>query len=181
MGKPSLESVIQYWFDEMKPKYWFVCNAHIDANITARFGTLYEKLAAMKPAVSTAPVDTLARIIVLDQFPRNMFRNTHRAFATDALALALSKAGLEAGQDKGLTLTQKAFFYMPFMHSENADDQERSLMLFSIPGLEDNYRFAIAHKAVIDRFGRYPHRNAALGRASTAKEEQFLQEPDSAF
>lgn len=181
MDKSGLKSVIQYWFDELEPKYWFVRNAHVDAIISSRFDALYEKLAAKIPTVCAAPVDTLACIIVLDQFPRNMFRGSPRAFATDALALDVSKAGLEAGQDKGLTPTQKAFFYMPFMHSENAVDQQHSLRLFSASGLENNFNFAMSHKAIIDRFGRYPHRNAVLGRTSTAGEVQFLQEPGSSF
>jgi len=181
MKEKSLSAVLAFWFDELEPKHWFVKDHHVDAAISARFGAVYEAMSALEPNPAEQALETLARILVLDQFPRNMFRGTKRAFATDDLALQIAEFGIAAGQDQGLLPSQKAFFYMPYMHSEAAQDQARSVDLFSAPGLEDNYDFAIKHKTIIDRFGRFPHRNAVLGRKSTEEEVRFLQEPGSAF
>ncbi len=181
MKVQALGDVIKFWFMELNEKDWFIRNARVDQQISDRFGALYEALASAAPTAREAPLDTLACIIVLDQFPRNLYRNSAKAFGTDNLALHLSKAGIAAGQDEPLSAPQKAFFYMPFMHSEDADDQVRSVALFNAPGLQSNYDFARSHKAIIDRFGRYPHRNAVLGRKSTQEEIQFLQQPDSSF
>lgn len=181
MKEKSLSAVLTFWFDELEPKHWFVKDNHVDEAISTRFGALYEAMSAFGPNHAEQSLETLARILVLDQFPRNMFRGTKRAFATDELALQIAGSGIAAGQDKELLPSQKAFFYMPYMHSEEAQDQARSVALFAAPGLEDNYDFAIKHKAIIDRFGRYPHRNAVLGRKSTVEELRFLQEPGSAF
>ncbi len=181
MNDKTLAAVLTFWFEELSPKNWYVCDPDIDAVIKDRFAALYDELSASLQGVFDKPADTLAGIIVLDQFPRNMFRDTAKAFASDAQALNLSKAGIVAGQDEGLVSTQKAFFYMPFMHSENADDQARSVELFGAHGLENNYDFAVSHKVIIDRFGRYPHRNTTLGRNSTDAELQFLTEPGSSF
>jgi uncharacterized protein (DUF924 family) len=181
MKEKSLSAVLAFWFDELEPKHWFVKDSHVDEVIRARFGALHEAMSVLEPNPAEQALDTLARILVLDQFPRNMFRGTKQAFATDELALQIAGSGITAGQDQGLLPSQKAFFYMPYMHSEEARDQARSVALFSAPDLEDNYDFAIKHKAIIDRFGRFSHRNAVLGRKSTEEELRFLQEPGSAF
>ena len=119
---------------------------------------------------------------MLDQFSRNIFRDTPCAFATDALALALAQCAVAAGVDRQLTKpAEKAFLYLPYMHSESPVIHQQAVKLFAQPGLEYNYEFELKHRAIIDRFGRYPHRNAVLGRTSTAAELAFLQEPDSSF
>ena len=127
------------------------------------------------------PEGRLAEIVVLDQFSRNVWRDTPRAFAQDALALALAQELVASGQDRSLPVAQRRFAYMPYMHSESALIHGQAVALFSQPGLEDNLRFEHAHKAIIDRFGRYPHRNAILGRESTAEELAFLSGPGSSF
>ena len=127
------------------------------------------------------PEGRLAEILVLDQFSRNVYRDTARAFAQDALALALAQELVASGQDRSLPTAQRVFAYMPYMHSESAVIHEQALTLFAQPGLENNLDFERRHKAIIDRFGRYPHRNAVLVRTSTAEELAFLSEPGSSF
>jgi len=123
----------------------------------------------------------LAEIVALDQFSRNVYRDTARAFAQDALALALAQELVASGQDRSLPLAQRSFAYMPYMHSESALIHAQAVALFSQPGMEDALRFELRHQAIIARFGRYPHRNAILGRISTAEELAFLDEPGSSF
>ncbi len=135
----------------------------------------------MPQAWLVEPDGYLAAILVLDQFPRNMFRGDSRAFAADAAALALAKRAIAEGIDARLSPEQRAFLYMPFQHSEDAADQERSVQLFTALGNLLNLDFALRHKAIIDRFGRFPHRNAILGRATTQDEAAFLKEPGSSF
>ena len=133
------------------------------------------------PAWLVEPRGMLAAILVLDQFPRNMFRDDPRAFATDAAALALAKRAIDEGIDMRLAPEQRAFVYMPFQHAEALDDQARSIALFTALGNPNNLDFALRHQAIIERFGRFPHRNSVLGRVSTAAELAFLQEPGSSF
>jgi uncharacterized protein (DUF924 family) len=140
-----------------------------------------EELTAQAPDAALGPQRALATVIVLDQFPRNIFRGNARAFATDALALAVAKAAIVRGLDGKLPREQRVFLYLPFEHSENAADQLRCVELMAALGDEEYARFALLHKAVIDRFGRFPHRNAVLGRASTPEEEAFLKESSSSF
>lgn len=170
-----MDDVLRFWFEELAPKNWFRRDTIVDAAIKLRFGELYEQLK------DTVPDDWLesakgylAAIIVLDQFPRNMFRDDARAFATDAAALALAKRAISQGFDKRLTPKERAFLYMPFQHTEDAQDQARSVGLFTALGNPFNLDFALRHQAVIDRFGRFPHRNQVLGRVSTPGEEAFL-------
>jgi uncharacterized protein (DUF924 family) len=119
--------------------------------------------------------------LVLDQFSRNVYRDTARAFAQDALALALAQELVASGQDRCLPLAQRSFAYMPYMHSESALVHAEAAVLFDQAGMEDTLRFELAHKAIIDRFGRYPHRNTLLGRTSTPEELAFLSGPGSSF
>jgi uncharacterized protein (DUF924 family) len=171
-------SILHFWFTELTPKQHFVKDAALDETIRTRFGTTLEAAARCELfAWRATPEGRLAEIIVLDQFSRNVYRNTPRAFAQDALAQEL----MASGQDRSLTVAQRSFAYMPYMHSESALIHEQAVTLFSHPGQENNLRFEHAHKAIIDRFGRYPHRNAALGRSSTAEELAFLNEPGSSF
>ncbi len=123
----------------------------------------------------------LSEIILLDQFSRNIYRDKPAAFAQDALALALAQEAIAAGIASELTVDQRSFLYMPFMHSESELIHQQAVKLFSEPGLEASLEFEIRHKKIIDRFGRYPHRNEILGRTSTVEEQQFLAQPGSSF
>jgi len=166
--------VLHYWFEELQPEAWFRKDERVDAQIRERFGTLYEQLAQIRPQQLTTPLESIAAVIVLDQFPRNIFRGSPRAFATDALALSISQHAIAAGWDQQLTQQQRLFLYMPFQHSEDRAVQARSIELFAQLGLADNLDYAHRHKNIVDRFGRFPHRNAVLGRESTSEELQFV-------
>ena len=176
------EAVIAYWFDpQTKPK-WFNGGEAFDIEVRDRLGPLYEQAAAGALdgwAVETAGL--LALIILLDQVPRNIHRGTTRAFATDPQALALARLAVDQGQDEALSLDERLFLYLPFEHSEAVADQERAVALFRGLGDPNYLDYAIRHKDVVARFGRFPHRNAILGRASTAEELTFLEEPGSSF
>jgi uncharacterized protein (DUF924 family) len=174
--------ILHFWFTELPPKQHFAKDAALDESIRTRFGTTLEAAARCELfGWRATPEGRLAEIIVLDQFSRNVYRDTPRAFAQDALALALAQELVASGQDRSLPVEQRRFAYMPYMHSESALVHEQAVALFSQPGLEDNLRFEHAHKAIIDRFDRYPHRNAILGRTSTAEELAFLSGPGSSF
>jgi uncharacterized protein (DUF924 family) len=168
-----VEQILRYWFDELKPEAWFRKDERVDAAIRERFGALYEELAQVRLAQLTTPRECVAAVIVLDQFPRNMFRGSPRAFATDALALTISQHAIAAGFDRQLTRQQRVFLYMPFQHSEDRAVQSRSIELFTQLG--ENLSYAQRHQEIIDRFGRFPHRNEVLGRASTDEELQFIE------
>lgn len=166
--------ILRYWFEELQPAAWFRRDDGVDATIRERFGTLYEQLTQIRPEQLTTPLECIAAVIVLDQFPRNMFRGSPRAFATDALALSIAQHAIAAGLDRQLTQQQRLFLYMPFQHSEDRAVHVRSIELFTQLGLADNLGYAHRHKDIIDRFGRFPHRNAVLGRESTTEELQFV-------
>lgn len=177
-----VDAVLGFWFDELTPAQWFVANAEVDREIAQRFGDVYPLLATALPEGWPATArGQLAAVIALDQFPRNMFRGTARAFATDATALRIARAAIDAGLDRQLAGVQRQFLYLPFQHSEQAPDQERSVALYAALGNAQALDFALRHKAIIDRFGRFPHRNGALGRPSTAEETAFLALPGSSF
>jgi len=178
------DEVLRFWFGEgadrgKAHKRWFEKNATFDAEIRSRFLPLYERLASNDDWLSGRD-DVLARIVVLDQFPRNMFRGTARAFAADPLALAAAKHAVAKGYDRALLDVEKQFVYLPFEHSESLADQERACELMKPLG-DDLYDWALRHKRIIERFGRFPHRNEILGRASTAEEIEFLKQPGSGF
>jgi len=176
------EDILYFWFTEAGPKAWWTKSKSFDDLIRRRFLELYERAALAELwHWRDTPRARLAEIIVLDQFPRNMFRDDGRAFAADPLALALAQEAVRAGAAAVLAPDARAFLYMPYMHSESLAVHEEAVRLFSGPGLEDNYKFELAHKAIIDRFGRYPHRNDALGRVSTSEEVEFLKQPGSGF
>jgi uncharacterized protein (DUF924 family) len=178
MADHRAEEVLSFWFGQ-DAKRWFEKNATFDAEIRSRFLPLYEQLSANTDWLSQ-PRDCLARIVVLDQFPRNMFRGTPRAFAADPLALAAAKHAVGNGFDRNLQLVEKQFVYLPFEHSESLADQERACQLMKALN-EDLYDWAIRHKRIIERFGRFPHRNEILGRKSTPEEIEFLKQPGSGF
>jgi uncharacterized protein (DUF924 family) len=182
MSARAVDEIVQFWFEELSPEDWYKADAQRDAEVRRRFGPLYEKLSVTVPQDwLETPKGWLAAILVLDQFPRNMFRGDPRAFATDARALALAKNAIAKGVDMRLQPDERAFIYLPFQHSEDRADQARSFELFTALGNPNNLDFALRHKAIIDRFGRFPHRNAVLGRASTEEESVFLKEPGSSF
>ncbi len=166
--------VLHYWFDELQPEAWFRKDERVDAAIRARFGELYEQLAQIRPEQLATPLECLAAVIALDQFPRNLFRGSPRAFATDALALSIAQHAIAAGFDEQLTPQQRLFVYMPFQHAEDRAVQARSIGLFTRLGLGENLDYAYRHKEIIDRFGRFPHRNEVLGRESTTEEREFV-------
>lgn len=178
----NYDDIIGFWFSEIDPKSWWVKDETFDQLIKDRFGAIHGKAISCElHEWRQQPLGRLAEIIVLDQFSRNMFRNSSQAFAHDALALALSQEAVQGNALSSLDNRQKAFLLMPFMHSESAAIHELAVTLFAEPGLEDNLEFELKHKAIIDRFGRYPHRNAVLGRESTAEERTFLEQPGSSF
>ena len=167
--------VIAFWFDELAPKQWWKRDPDVDATITARFADLHAAAARCETVVWRArATGRLAEIIVLDQFSRNLYRDDPRAYAWDAQALVLAQEAVSAGADLLLPPKQRPFLYMPYMHSESALIHAQALELFDVPGLEDSLRSEREHKAILDRFGRYPARNAALGRDSTPEEVAFL-------
>ena len=189
------QQVLDFWFGAsdtpaagQRRQEWFVKNPAFDAEIAQRFGALIE--AALRAELAAWPADgaaaALAQIVVLDQFTRNVFRNTPRAFAGDPQALAAAKAMVATGQDLALRPLQRAFVYLPFEHAEDLAMQDESVRLFTAlaaeaPELADMLDYAHRHHVVIARFGRFAHRNAILGRASTLDELAFLQEPGSSF
>jgi uncharacterized protein (DUF924 family) len=183
------DDVLAFWFGSgddygKRHKRWFEKDASFDADIKRHFLGLYETRAGDQQWLD-APKSTLARIIVLDQFPRQMFRGNARAFAADPLALQAAKLAVERGYDRALLPVEKLFFYLPFEHSEALADQVRACELTKplaqFPETDDTYRYACAHRDVVARFGRFPHRNAILGRVSTPEEVEFLKQPGSSF
>ena len=178
----SPQPIIHFWFSELTPQQHFAKDATLDESIRTRFGPTLDAAARCElfPWRAT-PEGRLAEILVLDQFSRNVYRDTARAFAQDALALALAQELVASGQDRSLPTAQRVFAYMPYMHSESALVHAQAVVLFAQPGWENNLNFELRHKAIIDRFGRYPHRNALLGRSSSAEELAFLSEPGSSF
>lgn len=174
--------VIRFWFEEISPRMWWTKDDAFDALIAARFGETHR--AAVQGELfdwRTTPAGRLAEIIVLDQFSRNLYRNSAAAFGADPMALALAQETVAGSHDQSLPETKRLFFYMPYMHSESRLIHLEAVRLFTALGLQENLDFELRHKAIIDRFGRYPHRNAALGRESTPEELAFLQTPGSGF
>jgi uncharacterized protein (DUF924 family) len=188
---PRAAEVLRFWFGEgadygKARKAWFEKNADFDREIGARFLSLHEQAAAGEmDSWRTLPGECLALVIALDQFPRNLFRGEARAFASDARALDAARRALDAGHDAGMLPVERQFLYLPFEHSEAMDDQWRALALFGPlapwPGMADVFSYAVRHWDIVRRFGRFPHRNAALGRASTPEEIEFLKQPGSGF
>ena len=178
----SAQEVISFWFDEIEPKQRFQKDLAFDEEIRTRFGNTHQQARTGELAHwREEALGALAEIIVLDQFSRNMFRDAAEAFAYDAMALVLAQEAIRRNLDSELEPGQRAFLYMPFMHSESKVVHEIAMKLFAQPGMENNYEFEVKHKVIIDRFGRYPHRNALLGRESTAEEIEFLAGPGSSF
>ncbi len=178
----NYETVIDFWFKELTPKQWFAKDADFDRHCRDRFAETLEAAAQGECYLwRESPLGRLAEIIVLDQFSRNIYRDTARAFAQDPMALALAQEAIALKLDQTLTDAEKGFLYMPYMHSESRVIHNQAVKLFSQPGQEGKLDYELRHKAIIDQFGRYPHRNQVLGRESTEAELEFLKQPGSGF
>ena len=178
----NYSDIIHFWYTQIPPRSWFIKAPAFDTMLKRTFGHTHQCAAAGELAHwRQKPLGQLAEIIVLDQFSRNLFRDTPKAFAYDGQALVLAQTAIAHGSDLGLAPMQKCFMYMPLMHSESALIHQQAVMLFSQPGLEDNYTYELKHQAVINQFGRYPHRNGILQRPSTPEEVVYLSEPGSGF
>lgn len=176
------DRVIDFWFHTLKPAQWFRKDPALDALIAERFSDLLASAGRgeLWQWRRDAP-GRLAEVIVLDQFSRNIHRDTPLAFKCDPMALVLAQEAVASGADRQLEVTRRAFLYMPWMHSESLRIHDEALHLFGQPGLEKNLRVEHRHRNILLRFGRYPHRNAILSRNSTPEELAFLAEPGSAF
>ncbi|SMF38702.1 Uncharacterized conserved protein, DUF924 family [Tistlia consotensis] len=183
MSEAEIESVLAFWFAEGRDAQWFERDEAFDRAVGGALGALHERAAAGElDHWAAEPEGALALVVLLDQVPRNLFRGTPRAFATDARALAVCRAALAAGHDAALADDRRRIFlYLPLEHSEDLADQERCVALCARLSNPDWLSYAERHRDVIARFGRFPHRNALLGRATTEAEAAFLQQPGSSF
>jgi uncharacterized protein (DUF924 family) len=174
--------VLAFWFDEVTPAQWWSKSDDFDRLIAERFSALHAAAlhCELYPWRDSAG-GRLAEIIVLDQFSRNIHRGRAEAFAADGMALVLAQEAVAAGSDRSLAPPRRAFLYLPYMHSESAAIHALAARLFATAGMEGSLEFELRHRSIIERFGRYPHRNAILGRPSTAAEIEFLKTPGSAF
>lgn len=176
------QEVLNFWFEELQPQQWWVKDAGVDSLIKERFIALYKQAKNCELfAWREVAEGRLAEIIVLDQFPRNMFRDTAQAFEADSLALCLAQEAVSVGADQKLDQTRRSFLYMPYMHSESLIVHEIAVDLFEKNGNESSYDYELKHKRILEQFGRYPHRNRILGRESTEEEIEFLKQPGSGF
>lgn len=187
------EEILEFWFGNPKNvdygksrQFWFTKNAEFDQEVRSRFMSVYQQAATGKLDYwQELPYSCLGLIILLDQFPRNMFRNQAQAFATDVQALEFSKYAINQGFDRELLPLQRWFIYLPFEHSENLEDQQQAVNLCSTlkddPDSVNIVEYAYRHLRIIERFGRFPHRNQILGRESTPEELEFLKQPGSSF
>jgi uncharacterized protein (DUF924 family) len=178
----DLEEIIRFWFEEISPRQWWARQAEFDQQLTVRFGATHAAATRCELYLwREQPAGRLAEVLVLDQFSRNIYRDDPRSFAFDPLALCLAQEAVRIGADRALPEKQRPFLYMPFMHSESAEIHKWALKLFGALGNKSNLDSERRHKKVIDRFGRYPHRNRILGRPSTPEEIDFLAREDPRF
>ena len=174
--------ILKYWFEEIDRSHWWSKNDAFDQRIRERFAGIHAK--AIRCELFDWRKDAegrLAKIIVLDQFSRNMFRDSPLSFANDSLALALSQEAISVGANQKLSPIQRSFLYMPFMHSESLIIHEMAMDLYKKNGIQSDLDFEIKHREVLKKFGRYPHRNKILSRVSTEEEIEFLKQPGSGF
>ena len=181
MSAPWVGPVLDFWFGELEPRQWWLKDPAFDAAVRARFGQLHAELATGRAPLASDPRMALAAVIVLDQFSRNIHRDDPRAFDADPLARQVAALAIDRGWDLHFGRNERMFLALPFEHSEDRADQARSVALMRALGDEEWTRYALAHQALIERFGRFPHRNAVLGRASTPEELAALREPMSSF
>lgn len=189
----SITEILNFWFGApgsetagKRRKEWFQKDSAFDQEIQSRFLSAYEQAAAGQlDAWQETPRGALALVLLFDQFPRNMFRGTPRAFATDPQALAVAQRTIAQGFDQQLPPVQRQFFYFPLEHSEKLEHQRQAVERFAAikddPETADSYPYAVRHCEIIERFGRFPHRNQILGRETTPEEAQFLTQPGSSF
>jgi len=170
-----VDEVLRFWFEQLSEAQWWEQDDAVDAQIHDRFLALHERLTPQVDYSLNTPRSLLAAVIVLDQFSRNLFRRTPRAYAADPIARRLARSAIERGFDSSLTVLERQFLYLPFEHSEDGADQQLSVELFTALGNDEWTRYAIEHNEVIDRYGRFPHRNAVLGRRSTPDEVELLK------
>lgn len=177
-----IDEVLSFWFERNGRERWWARDAGFDEEIRSRFGALHAAAARGELHDWRNAADgRLAEIVVLDQFSRNLYRDDPRAFACDGMALALAQEAVRQGADRAVSAVRRQFFYMPFQHSESRKIHEIAVGLFASLGEPELLDYERRHKAIVDRFGRYPHRNRALGRRSTPEEAAFLEEPGSSF
>jgi uncharacterized protein (DUF924 family) len=175
-ARQSAEDVLAFWLAAGHER-WFEPDEAFDAQIRQRFAATYEDAAAGRlSAWENSPEGALALVIVLDQFPRNMFRGSAKSFASDPLARDAAERAIARGFDQRVAMPQRAFFYLPFEHSEELGDQERAVALIGATGDADLLKWAELHADIVRRFGRFPHRNAVLGRTTTPEERAFLDD-----
>jgi len=178
----KLNEVLTFWFEELSEEQWFAKSDEVDQTIVERFSELHAEVVAGEYwKFRMSGKSLLAEVIVLDQFSRNMFRNSAQAFAQDSLALALSQQAIASRFDTEMTKDERMFLYMPFMHSESKVVHAAAVPLFQSLGIESTLEFEHIHKEIIDRFGRYPHRNETLGRESTIEEKEYLASTTESF
>ncbi|MCC1496084.1 DUF924 family protein [Alcanivorax sp. 1008] len=178
----NYDDVLSFWFDEIESSKWWVKDADFDRLIEDRFLELHGQANRCELFEwRSSAKGRLAEVIVLDQFSRNIFRDTPGAFLSDPLALALSQEAIRLGQQHELNQIERSFLYMPYMHSESLKIHDLALQLYRDNGIQSNFDFEVKHRNIIERFGRYPHRNSILGRTSTAEEIEFLKQPGSSF
>ena len=181
-GEVHACDILRFWFDEVPAEKRFAKDAALDAEIAHRFGALRDEVLGSEARAWRADPDTiLAAIILLDQFSRNIHRDTAEAFAADPLALTLTREAIANGWDKAIDAERRTFLYMPLMHTEDPAVQRESFACFTRLGNEENLGYAHEHAAVIERFGRFPSRNAALGRVSTLEERAWLSQPGAGW
>lgn len=172
----EVQDILDFWFREVGADHWWVRSDENDETIRARFGDLWEEWRERTPeSFLGSPQEALAGVILFDQFSRNLFRDSAEAFSTDTLALAIARGAIGKDFDKKLTEDERSFLYMPFQHSENIDDQERSVLLFTALGNANALDFAKKHYDIVKQFHRFPHRNAVLGRANRPGEEEAVR------
>lgn len=176
------QEVLDFWFNELQPEMWWQKSDDLDSQIQERFGELHQKASAGELyAWRKTAEGALAEVIVLDQFSRNIYRHSAQAFSCDAMALVLAQEAIEKDFHRQLSNVERGFLFLPYMHSESAVIHELAVALYSEFAQPQNLEFERKHKAIIDQFGRYPHRNALLGRESSAAELEFLKQPNSSF
>lgn len=176
------QQIINFWFKEIEPALWWRKDDDFDALLVERFSEIHARASRCELyAWRSEPEGRLAEVIILDQFSRNMFRDSALAFAYDSMALTLSQEAIACKADLALSSLQRSFLYMPFMHSESLQIHEVAVDLFRKNGNENTLDFELRHKKIIEKFGRYPHRNEVLGRRSTTEEIKFLSRPGSSF
>jgi uncharacterized protein (DUF924 family) len=178
----NYQDILDFWFEQIEPASWWKKDLDFDARIRQQFSEIHRQASCGELfAWRETPEGRLAEIIVLDQFSRNMYRDSALAFASDPISLVLAQEAIAVGADDQLDQTRRCFLYMPYMHSESRAIHEVALELFRKHGVESNLKFELSHQRIIEQFGRYPHRNEVLGRVSTAEEVEFLTQPGSSF